>query len=107
MSSWRVELEKEALSASAPPGRVEALDVERGVERAAGKAEGAGGRELGGLAEDRLGEGDVVELELGEADRDRQLGEREGLGLGLGQGAGRRRGLGAAQPGDALGVQAG
>ncbi len=87
------------------PGRVEALDVERGVERAAGKLERAGRGEIGRLAEDRLGEGDVVELELGEVDRDRKLREREGLGLGLGQGAGRGGHLGAAQPVDALGVQ--
>ena len=70
-------LERELAAGGVEPG-----DVDRGVERAAGELERPRGRELGGLAEDRLLEADGREGELAQPHRDRQLRQREGLRLG-------------------------
>ncbi len=93
------------LEGQRPSRPVEPLDVEVGGEDPAGQVERACRREVGRLAEHLLVETDAVELQLRQVDRDRQLGQRERLGLGAGQLARRRLRLGAAQPGDALGVQ--
>ena len=87
-------------------GRIAALDVEPGVERAPREVQRPVERELRRLAEDALIEADRGDLQLGDLDRDRQLGQGEGLGLDLGQRVRRpRRYLGPPQPGDALGAQ--
>ena len=94
------------LEVERPARRVQAVDVERGVERAAGEIERTRDLELGGLPEHRLPEGDARQGDLLHVDRHRQLGQGEGLRLGARQLARRlRRRIGPAQPGDPLGGQ--
>ena len=86
-------------------GAVEAAHVEVGREHAAREVERAADRDGRRASEHRLGEGDARQLELGQIDRDRKLGQRERPGFGVGQSRGRGRRVGTPRPGDPLGAQ--
>ena len=58
-------------------GTVEAVDIERRIERAVGEVEAAGKLQLRAEAEDALAEGDLRYAQFPQLDRDRQLGQLE------------------------------
>ena len=107
-SSWRVALEKAALSASWPPGRVEP-GRRRASVSSAPLASSSEPVALSSAAWPKTGSSKrtLGKCELAQADRHRQLGQGEGLRLGASAAcAPAAAALGAAQPGDALGAQA-
>ena len=94
------------LEAERPARSVEAAHVEPAVEHTVRQRDRAGQRDIGRLPEDRLAEGEAVDLDVAHLDRDRQLRQAEGPGLGLGQDdAGLLVRLRAAEKGAARGAE--